>query len=509
MGGITGKRGCCQKGMVIPMKYSIKKQFAGIFVGLMAGTILLCWFINRTFLEKYYIQNRQRVLTEAYERVNAAATSGNMDSDAFDIELQKICSKYNITYVVIDADAVIIKSSSSEYQMLANQLLDNFFRQQNGERNKGILKEEEDYVIQNTTDYRTKTDYFEMWGILDNGNLFLFRTALEGIRDSVSIASRFLAYVGAASIFVGAIVITYVSKKVTEPILDLTELSKRMSTLDFEAKYKGSSKNEIAVLGVHMNQLSATLEKNISSLKTANNELEKDIEKKNRIDEMRKDFISNVSHELKTPIALIQGYAEGLKEAVNDDEESRDFYCDVIMDEAAKMNYMVKKLMTLSQLESGGDTITMERFCINDLIGNTVSASSIITNQSGIKVELLGFEERASVWADEFKIEEVFRNYFSNAIHHIAGEKLIQIKLIQMEERARICVFNTGEPIPVESLPFLWDKFYKVDKARTREYGGSGVGLSIVKAIMESLNQGYGVINYNNGVEFWFELDTK
>ena len=112
------------------------------------------------------------------------------------------------------------------------------------------------------------------------------------------------------------------------------------------------------------------------------------------------------------------------------------------------------------------------------------------------------------VWADEYGVEEVFNNYFSNAVNHVDGEKIIEVKIQNLSDKVRISVFNTGQPIPEDSIPHLWEKFYKVDKARTREYGGNGVGLSIVKAIMDSMNQPYGVLNYENGVEFWFELDN-
>ena len=490
------------------MKHSIKKQFATIFVLLMAGTILLCWFINTTCLERFYMQKRQQVLLNAFDTINKAATDGSINSDVFDIELQKTCGKYNINMVVIDADSDTIKSSNNNPEMLTRLLLDKFFGSKTMQ--KDVLKEEENYMVEITTDHLTQTEFMEMWGILDNGNLFLFRIPVEGIRDSVSIANQFLAYGGIIAALIGAVVIIYVSNKVTEPILTLTEISKRMTNLDFEAKYHGKSKNEVSLLGEHMNQMSVTLEKTISQLKTANIELQRDIEQKDRVDEMRREFIANVSHELKTPIALIQGYAEGLQEGISDDPESREFYCEVIMDEANKMNNMVKKIMTLSSLESGNDAVTMERFCITDLIKNTVQSAMILTNQNGITVELPDIQEEVYVWADEFKIEEVFRNYFSNAMNHCDGEKIIQIKL-KMEEnnKVRISVFNTGEPIPETSIDHLWEKFYKVDKARTREYGGSGVGLSIVKAIMESMNQRYGVINYTDGVEFWFELDTK
>ena len=113
------------------------------------------------------------------------------------------------------------------------------------------------------------------------------------------------------------------------------------------------------------------------------------------------------------------------------------------------------------------------------------------------------------VWADEFKTEQVVRNYLTNAIHHVGNEKRIEVKIVSMDGKVCVSVFNCGKPIPEEDIPKLWDKFYKVDKAHTREYGGNGIGLSIVKAIMESFHQGYGVKNYDNGVEFWFELDAK
>ena len=307
----------------------------------------------------------------------------------------------------------------------------------------------------------------------------------------------------------GSILMYFVTNRVTNPLMRLAVLSKRMSELDFDAKYCGNSKTEIALLGNNINELSNTLEVTISELKTANNELQKDIEHKNEIDEMRKEFLASVSHELKTPIALIQGYAEGLKEGINDDAESREFYCDVIIDEAAKMNNMVKKLLTLNQLEFGNDIVSMERFDIVALIKNYIQSAEILTKQKGIQVRFENPPGAVYVWADEFKIEEVFGNYFSNAINYAAGDKIIDVRLIRMDHKVRVSVFNTGEPIPEESLLYLWEKFYKVDKARTREYGGNGIGLSIVRAIMESMNHDYGVINYDNGVAFWFELETN
>ena len=226
------------------------------------------------------------------------------------------------------------------------------------------------------------------------------------------------------------------------------------------------------------------------------------------MEDMRNEFLGNVSHELKTPIALIQGYAEGLKEGVNDDPESREFYCDVIMDEAAKMNNMVKNLLTLNQLEFGDNDVQFERFDIVRLVRGVIASCEILIQQAGAAVDFIA-DECVCVWADEFKTEQVVRNYLTNAIHHVEKEKRIEVRIVLDGDIARVSVFNSGRPIPDEDIPKLWDKFYKVDKAHTREYGGNGIGLSIVKAIMESFHQRYGVKNFENGVAFWFELDAK
>ena len=309
-------------------------------------------------------------------------------------------------------------------------------------------------------------------------------------------------------IILSGLIIMVVTRRITRPISELTELSRKMSDLDFEAKYESKVGNEIDVLGDNFNRMSSQLETTISELKSANNELQRDIEDKIKIDKMRKEFLDNVSHELKTPIALIQGYAEGLKENISDDSESREFYCDVIMDEASKMNKLVKNLLTLNQLESGKDAVVMERFDIVSLICGVLQTMNIMIGQKDAKV-IFEAEKPVYVWADEFKIEEVVTNYVSNALNHLEGEKEIEIKLQDEDNRVKISVFNTGTPIPEADVPNLWNKFFKVDKARTREYGGSGIGLSIVKAIMESMNQEYGVQNFDNGVEFWFTLDRK
>ena len=234
--------------------------------------------------------------------------------------------------------------------------------------------------------------------------------------------------------------------------------------------------------------------------------LTEDIERERRIDKMRKEFISSVSHELKTPIALIQGYAEGLKLNVNEDEENRNFYCDVIMDEAGKMNRLVKDLLDLSQIEAGYFRLEKTVFDISFLVDHVLDKYRPILLEKGLKVDVEK-KENVAVNGDIVRIEQVLVNLLNNAINHVDDSKLIKITVTTRNEKIRVSVYNSGKTIPEESLDKIWTSFYKVDKARTRAYGGTGLGLSVVRAILELHRNAFGVENHINGVTFWFEVD--
>ncbi len=487
------------------MRHSLKRQLAGCFIGVIGATLICCWLVNHFFLEEYYLKNKKNVIISAYTVLNDGMTQGRAEDEEFTTELALICNTDNISLFVMDTSGNPRLYTERDYRMLQRRLYSYIFELDSKDMAE-ILVQGDGYIVQKYKEFLTQADYIELIGTLNSGEPFVMRTPIESIRESAQISNRFFAYIGGAGVLLSSLLIWWLSRRISRPVMELADLSKRMAELDFNAKFNSRQDNEIGLLGSHMNQLSETLEQTISELKTANNELQKDIEKKNQIDEMRKEFLSNVSHELKTPIALIQGYAEGLKECINDDPESRDFYCEVIMDEAGKMNTLVKNLLALNQLEFGNDMVSMERFDIVDLIRNVLSSVGILLEQKEIRL-IFKETDPIYVWADEFKVEQVVTNYISNAIHHCDFDKIIEVKTVRNQDNIRISVFNTGVSIPENDLEKVWGKFYKVDKARTREYGGSGIGLSIVKAAMESMNKGYGVKNYDNGVEFWFEVD--
>lgn len=485
------------------MKHSIRRQMIAVFVGLIVCMLVILLLLVGSGLEPYYIREKEANFAELYDEIDQITRSGSLTEDELS-QVNRTAERYNFYYIVWNFSNESGFSNLHDSQMLMVQLAGVLFNKIDSQ----VMERNDDYQVVEFRDGTQQVDYLALWGTVgDSYNIFI-RSPLESIQETMVLFYRFLIIAGIGVIAGGILLVWYFSRRLTEPLRELAVLSARMADLDFDAKYTSGGEGEIGVLGENFNSMSEKLESTISELKNANFRLQQDIEQKEKIEKMRTDFMGNVSHELKTPIALIQGYAEGLREGVSDDPESREFYCDVIMDEAAKMNQMVKNLMTLNQLEFGDENVEFQRFDLTELIRGVLQSMEIVAQQKEARVQFRQ-KEPVYVWADEFKAEQVVRNYVSNAFNHLDGDRVVDVKLIPSGEKVKVTVFNTGAPIPEEDVPHIWEKFYKVDKAHTREYGGNGIGLSIVKAIMDSFHQKYGVKNYDNGVEFWFELDVK
>ena len=490
------------------MKKSIVKKYAIVFCLLVTVVVAVCWCANALLLTKYYVSRKLSNISRIYNQLDSTVQDYGTDSEQFKAIFENNTVTFNCDILILDQDMNVLTSNIMDETAATDRLLSYFFDYNDiAEHQPRIIEKTDRYTMQLSTDFVEGSGYLELFGVLATGNPIVIRSAVSGIHDNAKLANIFLAYIGIIAVAISYFVVVLVTKTITKPLLKMVEISDKMANLDFDTKYEGKDENEIGLLGEHINRMSETLEKTISELKTANAELETELKKRNEIDEMRKDFLSNVSHELKTPIALIQGYAEGLEDCINDDEESRAFYLDVIVDETNKMNKLVRSLLDLNELEYGN--VTIERFNITELIKNCILSFDVLIKQNDVIVE---FDDthNVTVWSDEFKIEQVFNNYFSNALNHVEGDKkTIKVSITEENSMAKVSVFNTGKQIPDDDIDKVFDKFYKVDKARTREYGGSGIGLSIVKAAMDSLNHSYGVVNCNDGVEFWFEVDSK
>lgn len=341
---------------------------------------------------------------------------------------------------------------------------------------------------------------------LGNGLTLLLWVPMDEIFETVKMTNTFTVIISLITIFITGIWSFFISKTFTSPITEMNVIAKKMSEFDFSETLKITGKDEITQLSESINHLSQKLNTTMSELNTKNQELEQDIDRERKLDQMRKEFVANVSHELKTPIFLIQGYAEGLKTNIARDEEKRNFYCDVIMEESDKMDTLVRDLLELSEMESGMFSIKRVDFDIVVLITDIIDKLETVLKERAINLEM-HIPKHLIVNADPVRIEQIMINFLNNAINHIDNNKKIRITIKQDNKKVKVLVYNTGKGISNDSSDKIWTSFYKVDKARTREYGGTGLGLSIVKAIQEAHQNEYGVCNIEEGVEFWFNID--
>lgn len=512
------------------MKRSLRTRLVIIFAGMLIFTIGIICLANIVLLPSFYQANKVNQMQGTYSRITSLCQNIKWE-DISDAEKDKIYdrldvlgSNTNVSIYIVQIRAYRGSGDIAELEyvypmdtdrlqqvtktQLSKYVKSIYFGESLGE-NCQIMNQTSNYAMYKVYDDRVDSNFIELTGTMPDNYWVYLRSNYQSIQESAGVSNQFMMYMGLVVVIIGIFVLFFVCNQYTKPILRLASYAQNMQKLNFSTRYKDERDDEIGVLGNSMNALSDKLEETISELKTANNELELDLQRRSEQEQMRQEFLANVSHELKTPIALIQGYAEGLQENINEDPESREFYCEVIVDEAAKMNNMVKKLLSLNQLEFGYGQVHLEHFDLNSVIQSVVNSSDILFRQKEVELCYLKSDTPLMVWADEYMIEEVVMNYVSNALNHVKYENKIEIKTIQEEDHIRTSVFNTGDPIPEEDIEKIWSKFYKVDKARTREYGGNGIGLSLVKAVMEAHNQKFGVKNYDNGVEFWFELDRK
>ena len=461
------------------------------------------WILNTLLMAYLYRQEKVEAMENVYDQLNEASLSGALYDSRYDAKFEQISYNNNLDIVISTYDGSILLSSGKEKHNTIKRLQNAILSNKDGAKSIVHTKM---YDITLDQDEYVNDNFLILTGTLSDGNLVMIRYAMENMKVALGVVDRTLIIIGLLALLLAFLLTEIIARRITQPIVELTDISKKMSELDFDVKYRTrDSRTEIDILGEHMNTMSSSLENALDELQEANKELKQDIEIKEKNEEMRKEFLSNVSHELKTPIALIQGYAEGLSEGMADDPESRAYYCEVIVDESQKMNKMVQQLLSLNELEYGVNSVEVTEFNISELIRSLVNASKILIENAGIK---LSFEmgEDVIVNSDEYLVEVVFSNFLSNAIHYCKNENVIKVSQVEKDDTVLISVYNSGDTILEEDIERLWDKFYKIDKARTREYGGSGVGLSIVKAALETLNGKYGVYNLDNGVTFWFEI---
>ena len=472
-------------------------------------TIIFLIIINNIVLETFYIYNKKDIEKHLYEQVNEKFNSGESLEEITEF-IKEQSTKNNLDiYILNEKNGDFVVSNQLKIKNIEN--LKNSVNYNEKGKIGEVLYSTQNITIKMVKDAQSDRIHIVMLATLDNGGEILVVTPISAIKDSLRVSNQVLIFVGIISVLISAVIASVVSRHFSNPILELNGIAKKMTDLDFSQKYiPRNNDDELDELGKRMNILSEKLEQTITELKDNNDELERDIKEKSKIEEMRTQFISDVSHELKTPIALIQGYSEGLIENINNDDESRKFYAEVILDEADKMDKLVKQLLELMKLEYGKREFNNNKFDIVSLIREDIRKSDVMIKEQNIEVSFEN-KEPIYVYADDFYIEQVITNYLTNAIKYsteVEGKRAIVINVVDLPDNmVRVSVYNTGKNFTDEEMKAIWGRFYKVDSSRNRESGGTGIGLSFVKAVMNNYKNNYGVKNKTNGVEFYFELN--
>ncbi|PEY30304.1 two-component sensor histidine kinase [Bacillus cereus] len=341
--------------------------------------------------------------------------------------------------------------------------------------------------------------------VIENGKIkeFAFAmTSLQPVNEAMLVLKDYYVYALIIVFLVIILLSFYYSKIIVKPLIKMNRVTKKMANFDFTEKLPVSADDEIGGLSSSINTLSVNLKDRIDRLNVANTKLQQDIERERQLEKTRKEFISGVSHELKTPLSVIRSFAEGIKDGVSKDNT---YYTDVILEETENMNRLIVEMLELAKLESGTYKLEMNTFSLGELVQQVYTKLLFSMEEKQLQVEI---DANPSIYveANRNRIEQVVVNLLSNAIRYTPEGKEIFIRVIENEEKVKVEIENTGNPIPDESLQKIWDRFYRLDASRSRHTGGTGLGLSIVKNILELHHAEYGVYNTDDSVVFYFNL---
>lgn len=483
-----------------------KKLWLNIFIKISVVFVIfvaaLC-LANTVFLEKYYIHTNKKDLIAAAKTLQKADITNADETVELIGEIQ---SNQGFEVEIYDNNDRTLYSSSSE-QMMSYLFAkgENQHLRMNHHPMKAL--EEKSYsdgsVLERAVEQFSGKEYYVYRTEIQNGCFAEVRVPVLTIRSSAKSANTFISCLALLFLALSLVWVLWFSKKISKPIAQMNTITKNMAALNFKEKLVPASKDEIGQLAFSINNLSQKLNETLMDLQQSNAQLRDEIELEHQLDVMRRGFVANVSHELKTPIAIIQGYAEGLKAGIN--ENNREKYCDIIVDESKRMNKLVLSILNLSKYESGQIQLNLSAFNISEMA--VMLAKRITAGKNLNLVTQVG--QGLAAFADCDMIEQVLKSYLENAVSHVDPGGTVTVKVEQNNEyQLTVSVLNTGSHIEEELMPQIWQSFFRGDPAHNRESGRFGLGLSIVSAIIKLHKRECGVYNTEQGVCFWFSLSA-
>lgn len=487
---------------------------------VMTSVFLVCFMaltlIFQTFIfEDFYERKKTDVLTKEIEQFSKQNSFELKNPSKLYTALKEFENKNNSKIAIFSVDGNLrYISSNLENDKEDIKMLTEFC--------KTLLKSKEILYQLFKTNRPVSTNFYSNNGTNKNigvaapmsinsidDSLVLSVASLQPIIEASNVINEFYIYMFIGILFICLIISSIFSSLVSHPLKKINHIANKMSKMDFSEKCETNRDDEIGNLAKTLNFLSENLQSSLQNLKEQNKKLEEDIEKERKLETMRKDFIASVSHELKTPIGIIEGYAEGVKDGIVSGEDEI-AYLETIIDESKKMGKLVSNMLELSKLESGVIKPQLEIFNINRLIAKVVNTLKPDCIEKDLEIKFLPNTEYSYVNADIFQMEQVLTNIITNAIKYTPKNNNIFIYIDEIDnDYFKISVLNTGTSIPDGESINLFNKFYRLDKSRNRKSNSTGLGLAIVKNILDLYHSSYNIKNVENGVLFEFSLKKE
>ncbi|MBR3866584.1 MAG: HAMP domain-containing protein, partial [Butyricicoccus sp.] len=444
------------------MRHSIKLKFFAAFTAVALVFIALISVLNLFFYDDYYMMERRRDLRGLYQEA-AADYNGTVDSiysrllaaeEAQGVRLTVLAANGTVLYdTTLRQFTAEINAAVPHPGFGSGGLRDALFSDLNLTA-RALQAADPDRLTQEGCDIVTvaaeENEYLCLVGRLGE-NYLISRTAIAYVETNSSFNSTFLLIAGFFSLLVCIAAAYLISRRFTTPLVQMSRAADAMAGLDFSQKVQTRGEDEVAQLGRSLNLLSEHLEHAVAELQRSNAHLSRENEEKARIDAMRREFIINVSHELKTPIALIRGYAEGLREGVAEDPEDRKYYCDTICDEAVRMNEMVLQLLSLSKLEDGHETAEYGPVELRILCAAAVDKVAPLAQERGLRIT--NAVPPLTIWSDADLLDRILSNYLTNAIRYTPDGGAIHLNAFETADGGAVLrVHNEGEGVAEDEL---------------------------------------------------------
>ncbi|MCL2030321.1 MAG: HAMP domain-containing histidine kinase [Oscillospiraceae bacterium] len=524
------------------MKFTVR-LFIAVALVLLIHWVLI-WAFGNLFLEDYYLSHKKTAISGDFDRLFEVYPAGD-EARTRDVVLSIEGKNTRVElYAYMEIRWPLMSYSSGYYARIYSSALQNqeenqlyagggrggaglaggpFFQRPGESAEVAYLAERlggsrAAFLETSGTPGPQTAGQLQLFGRLDDNTVALLQTPLDSVRESAALATRFSLLSGVIALCAGIVVTLLMSMVFTRPLRQITAVAEDIARLDFSRrvplseKAKRRSGDELQTLGESVNTMADALERNHQALSEYNRQLRRDIDERILTEQAQKALVSNISHELKTPLSIISGYAEGLQEGLAADEAACREYCGVILEESRNMTRLIQSLLRLTRLQSGFIEPSPSDVDMAALSDRILSALGLQAQRKGISIER-DYSGNCRAWADADACEQVCRNYLVNALSHTPEGGRIKVTLCDAtEDRAapglRLEVYNSGSRVEEADLPRIWDSFYRADAARRREEGEVGLGLAIVKAHITAHGGAFGCVNVDDGVVFYAEFST-